>query len=373
MLSKIQPVTESGEGGSRLAIVFNGSPLFTGNAGSGESNIRRWIIENDWLEAIVALPDQLFYNTGISTYVWVLTNHKKPRRKGKVQLIDGRGFFVKMRKSLGDKRNKIGDLRDDPGEPDHIGDLTRIHGNFKDGELWDQTDEDPTAPLQERRPRVVSKVFANEEFGYCEVTVERPLRLNFAATPERIGRLENERAFQNLARSKKRPGPAHDTGVAVGLARQKLIRSILRSLGEATCGELIRDREEFLSLLKEQAGAAEIRLSAPERKAVLSALGERDAEAAICRDSRDNPEPDTDLRDTEKVPLLENVGGFIAREVLLYFPDAWVDESKTKIGYEISFNQHFYVYEPLRPLEEIRSELQALEDEISQLLSEATW
>ena len=230
MLSKMQPVDE---GGSRLAIVFNGSPLFTGDAGSGESNIRQWIIENDWLEAIVALPDQLFYNTGISTYIWVLTNRKEPHRKGKVQLIDGRQFFRKMRKSLGNKRNEL--------SPEQIDELTRIHGNFDDGETRPLTDEDPVTHEPRTRPRVVSKVFANEEFGYRKVTVERPLRLNFAATPERVARIEDERAFQNLAKSKKRPGPAHDAEVAEGQERQKAIRGLLRFARRGDwCGEVVR-------------------------------------------------------------------------------------------------------------------------------------
>ena len=196
MLSKMQPPDT---GGSRIAIVFNGSPLFTGDAGSGESNIRRWIIENDWLEAIVALPDQLFYNTGISTYIWVLTNRKDPRRAGKVQLVDGRQFYIKMRKSLGNKRNQLSD--------DQIADLVRIHGNFTHGETRDLTDEDPVTHQPRTRPQAVSKVFDNSDFGYRKVTVERPLRLNFAATTERIARLEDDKTFQNFAVSRKGPGP----------------------------------------------------------------------------------------------------------------------------------------------------------------------
>ena len=219
MLSKMQSVED---GGSRIAIVFNGSPLFTGDAGSGESDIRRWIVEHDWLEAIVALPDQLFYNTGISTYIWVLTNRKEPHRQGRVQLIDGRRFFVKMRKSLGNKRNELSQAQ--------IDDLTRIHGNFEDGETRDVTDEDPVTHQLRTRPRVVSKVFANEDFGYRKVTVERPLRLNFATTPERIAWLDEERAFRNLATSKKRPGPEHDAEVAEGRVRQEAIRELLGSL-----------------------------------------------------------------------------------------------------------------------------------------------
>ena len=359
MLSKTQPVDD---GGSRIAIVFNGSPLFTGDAGGGESNIRRWTIENDWLEAIVALPDQLFYNTGISTYIWVLTNRKEPRRQGKVQLIDGRQFSVKMRKSLGNKRNEL--------SQEQIDDLTRIHGAFEDGETRDLPYEDPVTHEQLTRPRVVSKVFDNKDFGYRKVTVERPLRLNFAATEERIARIEDERAFQNLGTSKKRASAAHDAEVAEGQARQDAIRGLLRSLADETGGEVVRDRESFVEVLRGAESAAGVKLSAAERKAVLSALGERDPEADVCRDRRGNPEPDTELRDTETVPLSDDVDAYIAREVLPHVPDAWVDESKTKVGYEIPLNRHFYVYEPPRPLEEIESDLQALEQEIAGLLSD---
>ena len=362
MLSKMQDVAEDGSGGSRIAIVFNGSPLFTGDAGGGESSIRQWIIEHDWLEAIVALPDQLFYNTGISTYIWVLTNRKEPSRRGKVQLIDGRRFFVKMRKSLGNKRNEL--------SPEQIDDLTRIHGNFEDGETRDVTDEDPVTHEPRTRPRVVSKVFANEDFGYRKVTVERSLRLNFAATDDRIARIEDERAFQNLAKSKKRAGPAHDAEVAGGQARQEAIRGLLRSLADRTGGEVMRDREAFVEVLRGAEAAAGVKLAAAERKAVLSALGERDPEAEVCRDGKGNPEPDTELRDTETVPLSEDIDAYIAREVLPHVPDAWVDESKTKVGYEIPLNRHFYVYEPPRPLDEIESDLQALEQEIAGLLSD---
>ncbi len=362
MLSKMQPVAEDGTGGSRIAIVFNGSPLFTGDAGGGESNIRQWIIESDWLEAIVALPDQLFYNTGISTYIWVLTNRKEPRRRGKVQLIDGRQFFVKMRKSLGNKRNEL--------SPEQIDDLTRIHGALEDGETRELPYEDPVTHEQRTRPRVVSKVFDNEDFGYRKVTVERPLRMNFAATEERIARIEEQKAFQNLAKSKKRAGPAHDAEVAERQARQEAIRGLLRSLVDQTAGEVVRDREAFVEVLRGAEAAADVKLAAAERNAVLSALGERDPDAEVCRDRKGKPEPDTELRDTETVPLREDVDAYIEREVLPHVPDAWVDKSKTKIGYEIPLNRHFYVYEPPRPLEEIESDLQALEQEITDLLSD---
>ncbi|MYB83349.1 MAG: SAM-dependent DNA methyltransferase [Chloroflexi bacterium] len=364
MLSKMQLIDDGGGGGSRIAIVFNGSPLFTGDAGSGESSIRQWIIEQDWLEAVVALPDQLFYNTGIATYVWVLTNRKEPRRRGKVQLIDGRSFFVKMRKSLGNKRNEL--------SPGQIKDITRIHGNFEDGETRDLTDEDPVTHEPRTRPRVVSRVFANEEFGYRKVTVERPLRMNFAATGERIARIEDERGFQGLAKSKKQPGSTRDAEVAEGQVRQEDIRSLLRSLADQTDRRVVRDRDEFIGLLSESEQAVGVKLTVAERRMILSALGERDPEAGVCRDRGGKSEPDPGLRDTETVPLTEEIDAYMAREVLPHVPEAWVDESKTKIGYEIPLNRHFYVYEPPRPLDEIEADLQALEREIAGLLSEVT-
>ena len=344
--------------------MFNGSPLFTGDAGSGESEIRRWIIENDWLEAIVALPDQMFYNTGISTYIWVLTNRREPHRKGKVQLIDGRQLFEKMRKSLGNKRNELSQAQ--------IDDLTSIHGNFTPGETRDFTDEDPITRQPRTRPRVVGKVFDNSDFGFQKITVERPLRLNFAATPERIARLEAENAFANLAASKKREGPQRDAEIAAGKRRQQIIRALLDAVADETNGEMIRDRDTFVEVLQATAIAAGVKLAAQERKAVLAALGERDPNAAICTDKNGNPEPDPELRDTETVPLNEDIDDYMVREVLPHVPDAWVDHAKTKIGYEIPLNRHFYVYEPPRPLDEIEADLQALEHEIAGLLAEVT-
>ena len=193
MLSKMRAPKE---GGSRIGIVFNGSPLFTGDAGSGESNIRQWIIENDWLEAIVALPDQLFYNTGISTYIWILTNRKEPERKGKIQLIDARQFYVKMRKSLGNKRNKIGDK--DENEPDQIGEITRIFGNFRDGETRNFTID------RKEKPLVVSKIFDNADFGFHKITVERPLRLNFQATKNELHGWKKKAASRTSPRAIRR-------------------------------------------------------------------------------------------------------------------------------------------------------------------------
>ncbi|MXW96915.1 MAG: SAM-dependent DNA methyltransferase [Acidimicrobiaceae bacterium] len=363
MLSKMRPPGADG-GGSRIAIVFNGSPLFTGDAGSGESNIRRWIIENDWLEAIVALPDQLFYNTGISTYIWVLTNRKELRRAGKVQLIDGRQFLIKMRKSLGNKRNELSQA--------HIDDLTRIHGSFAHDETRDLTDEDPVTHQPRTRPRVVSKIFDNDDFGYRKITVERPLRLNFAADAERVERLEDQKAFKNLAVSKKSPGPARDAEIAAGRARQDEIRSMLGLLGSCHGSVTVHGRDGFMAALSDACDAAGVRLRAPERNAVLAALSERDPEAEACRDRHDKPEPDPELRDTETVPLGEDIDQYMAREVLPHIPDAWVDHARTKVGYEIPLNRHFHVYEPPRPLEEIDDDLHHLEREIIGLLAEVT-
>lgn len=354
------------EGGSRIAIVFNGSPLFTGDAGGGESNIRQWIIENDWLEAIVALPDQLFYNTGISTYVWVLTNRKEQRRKGKVQLIDARNFCVKMRKSLGNKRNKIGDPDDDRREPDHIGEISRIYGAFVDGETHTFSIDGKEKTL------TVSKVFDNEAFGFRKVTVERPLRLSFQATDERIARIEDESAFRNLAASAKTNEQAKLIEIGEGESRQETIRDLLQAFQTAHGDEIFRDREDFLAALRDIARRQGVRLSAPETKAIVNALGERDETAEICRDRDGKPEPDPELRDTESVPLTEKVDDYFRREVLPHVPDAWIDDSKSKVGYEIPLNRHFYRYEPPRPLEEIESDIKTLEAEILDLLREVT-
>jgi type I restriction enzyme M protein len=237
MISKMEPK------GSRIAIVFNGSPLFTGDAGSGESEIRKWIMESDWLEAIVGMPDQLFYNTGISTYIWIVTNKKPAKRKGRVQLINAVGFFEKMRKSLGNKRNYITDKE--------IEEITRIYTEYQDGEYC--------------------KIFNNEDLGYTKVTVERPLR---------------------------------------------------------------------------------------------------DEKGEIVKDNKGNPKADSSLRDTESIPLTDSIEEYFKREVLPHVPDAWMDRSKDKVGYEISFTKYFYKYQPLRPLKDITADILVLEKETEGLLKE---
>jgi type I restriction enzyme M protein len=358
MISKMKPVND---GGSRIAIVFNGSPLFTGDAGSGESEIRRWIIENDWLEAIVALPDQLFYNTGIYTYIWIVTNRKAKERLGKVQLINGVHFFRKMRKSLNNKRNEIA--------PEQIDELTRIYGNFRDGETWSPAAESNGEPL------VVSKVFDNADFGFRQITIERPLRLNFQASPERIERLREITAFQNLAKSKKKDKRQAAAEEAAGQKQQEAILAAIRTMDAA---KLYKDRDRFLSDLEAAFQQAGVKLAAPIKKAILSALSERDESAEICRDADGHPEPDPDLRDYENVPLKESIYDYFEREVKPHVPDAWINETVRdhkdgqvgKVGYEIPLTRHFYKYTPPRPLEEIEAEIADLEKDIVRMLRE---
>lgn len=361
MISKMRSPKE---GGSRIGIVFNGSPLFTGDAGSGESNIRQWIIENDWLEAVVALPDQLFYNTGISTYIWIVTNHKEKRRTGKIQLIDGREFYIKMRKSLGNKRNQIGD--GDENRPDQISELSKIYGNF-------QHDETRTIATNDVRKQViVSKIFDNSDFGYNKITVERPLRLNFQAISDRIVLLDDIRAFQKIAESDKKNEIIRQQEIEAGIKRQLDIKEMLYELEKTTARKLFKDRIAFLKEIKAIDQKSGVRLSAPELKAVLEALSEKDESGEICRDARGKPEADADLRDTENVPLKENIEAYFKREVLPHVPDAWIDHSKTKVGYEIPLNRHFYRYEPPRALEVIAAEVKSLESEILVMLAEIT-
>jgi type I restriction enzyme M protein len=334
------------EGGSRVAIVMNGSPLFTGDAGSGESEIRRWILENDWLDAIVALPEQLFYNTGIATYVWILTNRKEPDRRGKVQLINGTSFWVPMRKSLGNKRREI--------SQEHIRGLTEIYEDFNEGEY--------------------SKIFDFTNFGYRKITVERPLRLNFQASFDRIDRIQEQKAFKNLATSRKKDPKVKAKEEVEGKKQQEAILSMLATLPDT----MFKDRKEFENIFKETVKVSGLKLSAPVKKAILSALSERDEVAEICRDKDGNPEPDPDLRDTENVPLGEDVFGYYEREVKPHVPDAWVntaicdqkDGNVGKVGYEINFNRYFYKYQPPRPLEEIEADIKIVEKEILEMLRE---
>ena len=357
------------EGGSRIGIVFNGSPLFTGDAGSGESNIRQWIIENDWLEAIVALPDQLFYNTGISTYIWIVTNRKEKRRAGKIQLIDARQYFVKMRKSLGNKRKQIGDGEEN--RPDQIAEITKIYGNYQHDEARPvETSSVETDGF--KKQVIVSKIFDNADFGYNKITVERPLRLNFQACAERLSLLDDMSGFKKIAQSHKKNETLRQEEIEAGINRQQAIKTLLADLGKATAGKEFKDRTVFLKELKAVDQRSGVRLSGPELKIILEALGEKDDTAEICRDAKGNPAADPDLRDTENVPLKEKIDEYFQREVLPHVPDAWIDHSKTRVGYEIPLNRHFYRYEPPRALEEIAADVKELEAEIVAMLAEIT-
>ncbi|WP_308290751.1 class I SAM-dependent DNA methyltransferase [Micromonospora sp. RL09-050-HVF-A] len=313
------------DGGSRLAIVFNGSPLFTGAAGSGESEIRRWILENDLLEGIVALPDQLFYNTGISTYFWILTNRKDASRRRKVVLLDGRDHWTKMRKSLGDKRKLLTD--------DHIAELTRAYVDAL------TIADDPEHPQHAK-----VKVFATTDFGYQRITVERPLRLRFEVTDETVALLAEARAVLKYA------------------DRESLLAGARSLIGTSSA-----TRAEFAMRLN---GLG--KLPAAVEKAVWEAFSVSDPEGEVQTDRKGKPLPDTDLRDNENVPLDEDIHDYLKREVLPHVEGAWIDESKTKIGYEIPITRHFYVYKPPRPLTEIDAEIKALEVEIQSLLGEVT-
>ncbi len=345
MLSRMKPIEA---GGGRVAIVMNGSPLFTGDAGSGESEIRRWILENDWLEAIIALPEQLFYNTGIATYIWVLSNRKAVERKGKVQLIDATSFWAPMRKSLGDKRREI--------SAEDIRKITQIFLSFQEDEH--------------------SKTFDTADFGFRKITVERPLRLNFQANPERIEKLKDQNAFRGLAESKKKSPEGRAIEEAAGSQQQEAILSALATLPDT----LFKDRPSFEKTLEAALKGARLKLGAPLIKAILAALSERDETAEICCDKDGHPEPDPELRDTENVPFKEDIWSFFEREVKPHVPDAWVnsairdpkDGEVGRVGYEINFNRYFYQYQPPRPLEEIEADIKALEKEIMDMLREVT-
>ncbi len=370
MIAKMKPVDQ---GGSRLAIVFNGSPLFTGAAGSGESEIRRWIIENDWLEAVVALPDQLFYNTGISTYFWILTNRKHPRRRGKVQLVDAREYWTKMPKSLGEKRKQISD--------DQIAEIVRLYGEFTEGDKV--------------------KILPNEAFGFLRITVERPLRLRWEVTDETIAAVRETKAYQKLDERRLDIDPDQTWAAALELALDQCRGSTFTTadeldvqLGKAVIAawESLGDPFDQPPPLKPGVTAKALELSAAQARQILDALAVRDPDADPVTDKKGNPQPDPDLRDQENVPLpavpvsyeadptarlrtieyRTAIDDYMTSEVHPYVPDAWVDHDRTRIGYEIPLTRHFYRYTPPRPLEEIDAEIKQLEAEIQQLLREVT-
>jgi type I restriction enzyme M protein len=329
MISKFEDVDPKKQKyGSRAAIVFSGSPLFTGGAGGGESEIRRWIIERDLLEAIVALPEQMFYNTGIGTYIWIVTNRKAKDRKGKIQLVDARDTWIPMRRSQGDKRRKIGEgpaLEDDrTDEPDQIADIVRLYGTFEPGEK--------------------SKIFDNADFGYTRVTVERPLRLRYQMT------VEDKARFMDAA--------AHLLDD---------VQAIDKALGREPQLDWNAAWSDIEKLLKRRGS----RWKAHEEKLFRSVFTVKDSKGAAVKKGS-GLEPDADLREVENVPLKEDVEAYFKREVLPHIPDAWADRAKDRVGYEINFNRHFYTFTPPRKLVEIDADLKKAEDEILRLLQSVT-
>jgi type I restriction enzyme M protein len=333
MISKFEDVDPKNQKyGSRAAIVFSGSPLFTGGAGGGESEIRKWIIEKDWLEAIIALPEQMFYNTGIGTYIWIVTNRKAKKRKGKIQLVDARETWIPLRRSQGDKRRKIGEgpaLEGDDraDEPDQIAEIVRLYGRFE--------------------ANASSKLFDNADFGYVRVTVERPLKLRYQMMPEDKAR------FLDAA-----PHLLDD------------VQAVDKELGRAPHLDWSAVWASIEELLKKRGS----RWKAPEEKLFRSVFTVKDAAAAPVRKGSRGAgfEADADLRDFENIPLKEDVDTYFKGEVLPHIPDAWMDRAKDKVGYEINFNRHFYRFTPPRRLAEIDADLKKAEDEILRLLREVT-
>jgi type I restriction enzyme M protein len=328
MISKMEPVEGKG---ARLAIVFNGSPLFTGAAGSGESRIRQWILENDLLEGIVALPDQLFYNTGISTYFWILSNRKVAALRDKVILLDAREQWEKMRKSLGDKRKQISEAQ--------IEHITRVY-----------VDALAVAADSEHADHARVKVFRTREFGYHRITVERPLKQRFEVADDTLAALENARSLAKWGN------------------RDELV-SALRPLS----GTVWWTKKEAGDALRAAARTGDVLwpTTASLVKGIWGAVAVSDPEGEV-QMAKGEVLPDPDLRDYENVPLDEDIAVYFQREVIPHVPDAWIDHEKTKVGYEIPFTRHFYVYTPPRPLAEIDAELRELEAQIQKLLGEVT-
>lgn len=336
LISKMKPVTKAEPNGSRIAIIMNGSPLFTGDAGSGESEIRRYLFENDLVEGIVAMPNDLFYNTGIGTYIWILTNKKTVEKRGKVTLVNAVDYYKKMKKSMGNKRSQI--------DPTQIDEIVALYSSVKESKTV--------------------KIFENEDFGYHKITVERPLRLNFQLSAERIELIKLEKAFQNLATSKKK-GEGKDQQISEGKLLQKQILDVLIANQSSV---LVKNCEVFTNQIKSLFKKEGIVIGVPVFKVLLNALSEKDETADICMKNKNTMEVDTELRDTESIPLNEDIQEYFEREVLPHVPDAWIDESKTKIGYEVPFTRNFYEYTPLRNSKEILSEILALEQEIDNQL-----
>lgn len=373
MVSKMRHDTDLG---SRIASVHNGSALFTGSAGQGESDIRKWIIENDYLETIIALPERMFYNTGIATYILILTNRKSEERKGKIQLIDATDMYSELRKNLGEKSREL--------KPNQIKELLKLYNDFKETEK--------------------SKIFDNKDFGYQEITVERPLRLKAQLSDELIDKIRfnvryieelmqwmfgkfGEEVYKDPKQCKKQvEAYMESNGIDIKATYTKKLyqkstwedqlkllevaKKVQGKLGSNVYSNFSQFVKEFDQALND----LEIKLSSKEKNEILGVVSWKDEEAekVIKKTEKDGTvvyEVDSDLRDTENVPLKEDIEEYFEREVLPYVPDAWLDKSKTKIGYEINFNKYFYKYEPLRDLDEIRADILKIEEETDGLLN----
>lgn len=373
MVSKMKHNTELG---SRIATVHNGSALFTGDAGGGESEIRKHIIESDWLDCIIALPKNIFYNTGIPTYVWIVNNRKPANRKGKVQLINALELYIKLRKNLGDKNCEM--------TTEHIDQITKLYMDFKESDI--------------------SKIFPNEYFGYNKITVERPLRLSAQFTEEALKILRFEKSIademawvyekfgddvytklKDLKPDIEKHIAKHDIKLKVAQKKnlfsqdfwkiQKEVLNNATKLMNSIGAEQHDDFNKFSRLFAETIKSEELKLDNKTQKAIINAIiwKNEDAEAVIKKTEKDGTivyEPDSDLRDTENVPLDEDIQTYFEREVLQHVPDAWIDYSKTVKGYEISFTRYFYNYIPPRSIEEITAEILQLEKETDGILNE---
>ncbi|MEF2174935.1 MAG: class I SAM-dependent DNA methyltransferase [Candidatus Absconditabacteria bacterium] len=339
LISKMKPKKE---GGSKISIIFNGSPLFTGDAGSGESEIRRWIIQNDMLEAVIGLPDQLFYNTGIYTYIWVINNNKENKRKGKIQMIDARQLYNKMRKSLGNKRHEITYENRMP--------ILDAYVNFEENDI--------------------SKIFENTDLLYRQITIERPLKLNFQVNEERIENLKAQSFFVNYGVPSKKSGDNNFDGI-------ELQNRILEKLANIN-DEIYKDYSAFSQLINNSLEGLELKKADIDK--IIMALSQKDEEGNIMLDNKGNPLSDSELRDTENVPYGEDIYEYFEREVKPFVPDAWINEDKKyrdeldgkigKVGCEISFTKYFYKYVPPRSIEEIEKDIEENENELLELLKD---
>lgn len=321
---------------SRIAVITNGSPLFTGDAGSGESDIRKWLIENDLIEAIIALPKQMFYKTGIGTYIWILTNEKPTERVGKIQLIDATSKFKKMRKSLGSKTQYI--------SPEDIKDILEYYDNFK--------------------PSKNIKIFDNEEFGYTKVIVERPLQLNYCVNGERLENLYSYSAFAKFSESKKSNPEEKLKEEEEGKEKQDEIITALKMIGST----VYKKWDEFES--KVETSLKDIKLSPAFVKNIILKLSGHDGTAEYVLDAKGKKQADSNLRDSEKIPLKQDIKKYFEKEVIPYYKDAWMDRKKDKIGYELNFTQYFYKYVPPRALEDIEADIKKVTGEIQELIKE---